>query len=153
MVLKKARQDKILHLIGQHEIQTQEELLSRLEESGYPVTQATVSRDIRELNLVKSLSSRGIYRYTAQEKEGKNGTLYGNVLSDSVTSVDFAGNMAVIKTDPGLASAVAAYLDSLSFSEVLGTIAGDDAIFVVVRDVGKTELFCEKIRTMMRKRG
>ena len=151
MVLKKARQDKILELIRRAEIQTQEEMLLRLKECGYEATQATVSRDIRELNLVKSISPRGVYCYaTPPKKEGVTARL-GNVVTDSVTTVDAAGNMVVVKTYPGLASAVAAYIDSQNLPELLGTIAGDDAVFVVVRDASRAQAFCEKIQGMLRK--
>lgn len=148
MVLKKARQDKILDLIRKHEIETQEEMLLRLRECGYHVTQATVSRDIRELNLIKGISARGIYCYVLPEKKESAAHPFGNVMTDSVISVDAAGNMVVIKTYPGLASAVAGYIDSKSLPEILGTIAGDDAIFVVVRDASRAGAFCDKIRQM-----
>ena len=151
MVLKKARQDKILDLIGRCEIETQEEMLLRLRECGYHVTQATVSRDIRELSLIKGISPRGVYCYTAPTKKESGTHPFGNVMTDSVTSVDAAGNMVVIKTYPGLASAVAGYIDSQNLPEILGTIAGDDAIFVVVRDASRAGVFCEKIRGMLAK--
>ena len=151
MVLKKARQDKMLDLIRRYEIETQEEMLLRLKECGYMVTQATVSRDIRELNLIKGISQRGVYCYTLPTKKETSAHPLGNVMTDSVTSVDAAGNMVVIKTYPGLASAVAGYIDSQALPEVLGTIAGDDAIFIVIRDASRAEHFCEKIRGMLEK--
>lgn len=149
MVLKTARQNKIMDLVRDHEIETQEEMLLRLKECGYRVTQATVSRDIRELNLVKGISERGVYCYTLPAKKESTAHPLGNVMTDSVTSVDAAGNMVVIKTYPGLASAVAGYIDSQSLPEVLGTIAGDDAIFVVVRDSQRADAFCEKIKRLL----
>lgn len=149
MVLKKARQEKILMLIRQYDIQTQEEMILRLEESGYPVTQATVSRDIRELNLVKGISPRGIYRYTLPEKKDGGSLKLSRVMSESITSVDYAGNMVVIKTYPGMASAVAACVDSLSFPEILGSIAGDDAVFIVVRDVVHAATISERLHKMI----
>lgn len=149
MVLKKARQDKILDLIKRYEIETQEEMLLRLRECGYHVTQATVSRDIRELGLIKGISPRGVYCYTVPTKKETTAHPLGNVMTDSVISVDAAGNMVVIKTYPGLASAVAGYIDSQSLPEILGTIAGDDAIFVVVRDASRAGAFCEKIKGML----
>lgn len=148
MVLKKARQDKILDLIRKHEIETQDEMLLRLRECGYHVTQATVSRDIRELNLIKGISARGVYCYAVPEKKENTAHPFGNVMTDSVTSVDAAGNMVVIKTYPGLASAIAGYIDSQNLPEILGTIAGDDAIFVVVRDAARAGAFCDKIKQM-----
>lgn len=149
MVLKKARQEKILMLIRQSDIQTQEEMILRLEESGYPVTQATVSRDIRELNLVKGISPRGIYRYTLPAKKENDTVKFSRVMSDSITVVDHAGNMVVIKTYPGMASAVATCVDSLSFPEIVGSIAGDDAVFIVVRDVLHATAICEKLKQMI----
>ena len=151
MVLKKARQDKMLDLVRRYEIETQEEMLLRLKECGYMVTQATVSRDIRELNLIKGISARGVYCYTLPMKKEKNAHPFGNVMTDSVISLDAAGNMVVIKTYPGVASAVAGYIDSQNLPEVLGTIAGDDAIFVVVRDASRAGHFCDKIRGMLEK--
>ena len=145
MVLKKARQEKILSLIQQSDIQTQEEMILRLEESGYPVTQATVSRDIRELNLVKGISPRGIYRYTVPAKKEKNGVKFSRVMADSVVSVDYACNMIVVKTYPGMASAVATCIDSWSMPEIVGSIAGDDAVFLVVRDEARAEELSKKI--------
>ena len=149
MILKKARQNKILDLIRNHEIETQEEMILRLEECGYNVTQATVSRDIRELNLIKGISSRGVYCYKLPEKKENAAHPFGNVMTDSVTSVDAAGNLVVVKTYPGLASAVAGYIDSQNLPEVLGTIAGDDAIFVVVRDAARADAFCDKIKRLL----
>ena len=151
MVLKKARQNKILDLVGRYEIETQEEMLLRLKECGYELTQATVSRDIRELNLIKGISPKGVYCYTLPHKKETAAHPLGNVMTDSVTSVDAAGNMVVIKTYPGLASAVAAYIDSKNLPEILGTIAGDDAIFVVVRDASRAGSFCEKVKGMLEK--
>ena len=151
MVLKKARQDKILDLIRRYEIETQEEMLLRLKESGYMVTQATVSRDIRELNLIKGISARGVYCYALPQKKENAAHPFGNVMTDSVVSVDAAGNMVVIKTYPGLASAVAGYIDSQNLPELLGTIAGDDAIFVVVRDASRADHFCEKVKGLLAK--
>ena len=145
MVLKKARQEKILSLIRQNDIQTQEEMMMRLEESGYPVTQATVSRDIRELNLVKGISPRGVYRYTLPAKKENANTKFSSVMTDSVVSVDYAGNMVVIKTYPGMASAVATCIDSWSLPEIVGSLAGDDAVFIVVRDVTNAAALSEKI--------
>jgi transcriptional regulator of arginine metabolism len=150
MVLKKARQEKILGLIRKYDIQTQEEMIMRLEESGYPVTQATVSRDIRELNLVKGISPRGIYRYTVAVKKEEGRTKFGTVMTDSITSVDHAGNMVVIKTFPGMASAVATCVDSMNLPEIVGSIAGDDAIFIVVRDEGHASAISEKLHHMVR---
>lgn len=150
MVLKKARQNKIADLIKRQDIQTQEEMILRLEESGYPVTQATVSRDIREMGLVKGLSASGIYRYTLPEnKEGTS--RFAVAVTDSITMVDHAGNIVVIKTYPGHAGAVATCVDSLNLPEVVGTIAGDDAIFLVIREAARASAICERLKSMMQK--
>lgn len=149
MVLKKARQDKILSLIRQNDIQTQEEMILRLEESGYPVTQATVSRDIRELNLVKGISPRGVYRYTLPAKKEQSTAKFGRVLADSVTSVDYAGNMVVVKTYPGMASAVATCIDSMTLPEIVGSIAGDDAIFLVIRSEEHAASITDKLHRIV----
>ena len=151
MVLKKARQNKILDLIRRYEIETQEEMLLRLKECGYMVTQATVSRDIRELNLIKGISAHGVYCYAVPQKKENNSQPFGNVMTASVVSIAAAGNMVVIKTYPGLASAVAGYIDSQNLPEILGTIAGDDAIFVVVRDASRAGHFCDKVKALLEK--
>ena len=144
--MKKNRHEKIIEIVERYDVETQDELIEHLRKMGYEVTQATVSRDIRELNLIKGISQRGVYCYTLPTKKESSAHPLGNVMTDSVTSVDAAGNMVVIKTYPGLASAVAGYIDSQNLPEILGTIAGDDAIFVVVRDASRAEHFCEKIR-------
>lgn len=131
---KNDRQKKLLSLIAEEAIETQEEIISRLSAEGYEVTQATVSRDIRELHLVKAVDENGVYRYT--EKASGKPEMPGihNAITDSVISIESAGNILVIKTIPGLASAVAACVDSIKTKEILGCIAGDDTIFVAVRD-------------------
>lgn len=151
MVLKKARQNKIADLIKRYDIQTQEEMILRLEESGYPVTQATVSRDIREMGLVKGLSSRGIYRYTLPHTKEAASSRFNTAVTEFVTSVDYAGNIVVIKTYPGHAGAVATCVDSMNMTEVVGTIAGDDAIFIVVREASRASAMCERLRELIQK--
>lgn len=137
-------------LIRQNDIQTQEEMILRLEESGYPVTQATVSRDIRELNLVKGISPRGVYRYTLPAKKEQSNAKFGSMLTDSVISVDHAGNMVVIKTYPGMASAVATCVDSMNLPEIVGSLAGDDAVFLVIREPSYAVDLCDKLHRLMR---
>ena len=149
MVLKKARQNKIKDLIKRHDIQTQEEMILKLEESGYPVTQATVSRDIRELGLVKELSKKGIYRYAVPQSKETVGMRFAPAVTESITSVDYAGNIVVIKTYPGHAGAVATCIDSMNMTEVVGTIAGDDAIFIVVREAEEALGMCNKLKALI----
>ncbi len=131
--MKIARHKKILELINKYEISTQEELAERLIDSGFFVTQATVSRDIRELSLTK-ISVGGGQKYTAvktSEREMNKKLL--KILKEGYLSSDKAGNIVVIKTESGMAMAVAAALDALGWNEVAGTIAGDDTIFCAVR--------------------
>jgi transcriptional regulator of arginine metabolism len=126
----------MLELIGEHEIDTQEELLRRLNENGFKVTQATVSRDIKELRLVKVQANGGGYRYaTNLAKESADMSFkFRAVFSESVNNVDSAENIVVIKCYVGMANAACAALDSMEWKGVVGTLAGDDTIFCVMRD-------------------
>lgn len=130
---KYARQSKILELIKSGEIETQEDLAGALKKSGIEVTQATVSRDIRELKLVKVAISEGRYKYHTMENniEGSSERLI-KILKSSMLSVNTAENMIIIKTIPGAAQISASAIDTLGIDEVLGTIAGDDTIFIAV---------------------
>lgn len=133
--MKTTRHNKILELINKYPITTQEELIEYLRSEGYDVTQSTVSRDIKQLRLTKTLLADGKYRYQASpsaEKGAKNN--FGNIFSSSVVSVDCAMNIVVIKTFSGMAQAACAALDMMSFSGILGTIAGEDTILVVCKD-------------------
>ena len=147
--MKKKRHDKILELINSHEIDTQGELAQQLRESGFNVTQATVSRDIRELGLVKVTASGGKQKYQAAKPVNEQKNRLIRVLKDSVQSVDQAQNILVIKTGSGMAMAAAAALDHLEFPEVVGSIAGDDTIMAAVRTSEETVLLMEKIRRML----
>ena len=132
--MKRNRQEKMLELISRYEIDTQDELIARLKENGYDVTQATVSRDIRELKLTKVLTGRGSYRYTVPAKnDGVQAIKFNRALVGSIIGVDYAINNIVIKTYPGLATAVATGLDSIDSSEILGCVAGDDTIIMITR--------------------
>lgn len=145
--MKKGRQGKIVEIIQEHEVETQEELAGRLREAGFAVTQATVSRDIRELKLSKISTGEGRQKYVVLEQgDGHIGDKYIRVLRDGFVSMDMAQNILVIKTVSGMAMAVAAALDALQFAEVVGCIAGDDTIFVAVRTVEETQALMEKIR-------
>lgn len=133
--MKTRRQAQILDLINEYPIETQEELLLRLRENGFNVTQATVSRDIKELRLLKSLSSDGKYRYTSISKSVSDAK--DNVrgfFNSSVVSIKSAQNMVVVKTLAGMANALCASLDSMELTGVIGTLAGDDTIFIVCVD-------------------
>ena len=132
--MKTKRHGKILELIQNHAIDTQEELLNWLRKEGFDVTQATVSRDIKELRLVKSLSSDGEYRYsTGKTSEIDMSAKFYTLFRESVHSVDYACNTVVIKSMSGMAQAVCAAMDSLHWNGIVGTIAGDDTIFVLTR--------------------
>lgn len=133
--MKKNRHETILSLIENVDIGTQEELMIKLNEMGYKVTQATVSRDIKELKLVKSPIAGGLYKYSAVKNETEDFSFkYKSILSHSVTSVDSAGNMVAVKCYSGMAAAAAAALDNLMSEKVVGTLAGDDTVFVLCKD-------------------
>lgn len=147
--MKKKRHDKILEIIANNEIETQGELAQLLRSSGFKVTQATVSRDIREMGLVKVASSSGKQKYEAAHPSNEEQNRFIRVLRDSVLSVDCAQNLLVIRTGSGMAMAAAAALDHLDFPEVVGSIAGDDTIMAAVRTVEDTVLLMDKIRRML----
>ena len=130
--MKSARPEKILELIHEYEIDTQEELVMRLEEAGYRVTQATISRDIHALNLTKVPGSQGKSRYAVlEEKTGRSQDKNEQLLADLVSHTAVGQNMLVLHTAPGMAMGAAAALDSFQWKEILGCIAGDDTIFCV----------------------
>lgn len=133
--MKYNRQEAIISLIGEYEIETQEELSERLREQGYKVTQATISRDIREMKLQKVIGSGGKYKY-AMPKEAEHvlSQKFRNLLQEIVEGVDAANNIVVVKTSAGMASAAAAAIDSMQRSDLLGSVAGDDTVIIVMRD-------------------
>lgn len=133
--MKTRRHAKILELIKEFDIDTQEELLRYLRESGFDVTQATVSRDIKELRLVKALSRTGKYKYSTGGDTGNDmSSRFHSLFSDSVLSVEAAQNMVVIKSMTGMAQAVCAALDAAHPQSFVGTLAGEDTIFIVCKD-------------------
>ena len=140
--MKKNRHDTILSLIEKVNIGTQEELMVKLNEIGYKVTQATVSRDIKALKLVKAPLPGGQYKYSAVKNEaGDIAGKYKSILSHSITGVDSAGNMAAVKGYSGMAAAAAAALDNLMSEKIVGTLAGDDTVFVLCRDESSAKEF------------
>lgn len=144
--MKSERQKEIVRIIKSLSIETQDELITHLNTSGFDVTQATVSRDIRELNITKTMNSDGRYAYSIPKEDSLNQhAVYGDTLTRSVRSVNFACNTVVIKTYPGLANAVAAGIDSGKYDEVLGCVAGDDTIIVVTKNEQSAEIFSVKI--------
>ena len=147
--MKVERHSKIVELIGKYEIETQEELAEYLTKEGFQVTQATVSRDIRELKLTKIQSESGKQRYMVLKPQGTFSDKYIRILRDGYTSMDMAQNILVIKTVSGMAMAVAAALDAIHFHEIVGCIAGDDTIMCAVRSVDDTILVMDKIRKLI----
>lgn len=148
--MKKTRQSKIIELIEKYDIETQEELAERLRKEGYEVTQATVSRDIRQLMLTKMPAGDGRQRYTVMSKEDpKLGDRYSRVLREGFVSMDNAQNILVIRTVSGMAMAVAAALDAMHLKEIVGCIAGDDTIMAAIRTVEDTEVIMEKIKALV----
>ena len=139
--MKTKRQAKIVEIISNTNVETQEQLLKALEEEGFTSTQATISRDIKELRIVKELTSLGTYRYSVSEKDAPPALTdrLNNIFRECVTSIDYAENIIVIHTLPGLASAAGSALDAMKINVVLGTLAGDDTIFVVCENQQKTD--------------
>lgn len=150
--MKKSRQRKIIEVIEKYHVETQGELTEYLKEAGYAVTQATVSRDIRELKLTKVPAVDGRQKYAVLKQDDSNmEDRYIRVLRDGFMNVEMAQNIAVIKTVPGMAMALAAAIDALRMSEVVGCIAGDDTIMVATRDVDDCKALTDKIRIMIEK--
>ena len=144
--MKKSRQKAILDIIKSNDIDTQNQLIDALKARGVHSTQATISRDIKELRLVKELTPRGVYRYAVNSGEISNHSeRLKIILKESVTSLDYAQNIVVVKTLPGLASAVCSAIDKMQVKDLVGTLAGDDTAFVVMRDLDSTEAFCTEI--------
>lgn len=148
--MKKRRQAKILELISQNPIETQEELQDKLMKYGFEVTQATISRDIKELRLVKDLSNEGRYVYSSGKKSmDVINHRAGGIFNDTIITIDYAMNTVVIKCFTGMANAVCAAIDSMNLDEILGSIAGDDTIFILCRNEDTARMFTNKLRTML----
>ena len=148
--MKTARQAEILKLIHQYEIDTQEELAQKLNERGFRVTQATVSRDIREMKLTKVAGENGKTRYTLlQAREQNEAARYVRVLRDAVLSIDMAENLLVIHTAPGMAMAAGAVLDEMEWNEIVGCIAGDNTIFCAIRSTEEALQVRKRLQKML----
>ena len=149
--MKSKRQAKIMEIISSRDIETQEQLLQALEEQGFKSTQATISRDIKELRIVKELTSLGTYHYAPSAKEtGSTFTARLNtVFRECVVHYDYAQNIVVVKTLPGMAQAAASALDAMDSSTVYGTLAGDDTIFILLRDTNAAAAFCCEIKKLL----
>ena len=150
--MKTKRQAKIVEIISNTNVETQEQLLKALEEEGFTSTQATISRDIKELRIVKALTSLGTYRYSVSEKDAPPALTdrLNTIFRECVTSIDYAENIIVIHTLPGLASAAGSALDAMKINVVLGTLAGDDTVMIVMRDSNAAAAFCGEIKSVIR---
>lgn len=148
--MKVKRHAKIVEIISNHRIETQEELAEYLNQEGFKVTQATVSRDIRDLKLTKVPTEDGRQKYAVhQNSAGEMSSKYIRILQDGFVSMDMAQNILVVKTVAGMAMAVAAAMDAVKFPEIVGCIAGDDTILCAVRSVDDTILLMEKMRKLL----
>ncbi len=149
--MKANRQKKIIEIISEKSIETQEQLLKELNACGFRSTQATVSRDIKDLRLIKTLDSVGCYRYSVPNKNERErfDARFQVIFHECVTNVDCAQNMVVIKTVPGLGSAAGANIDALHMPSVVGTLAGDDTTLVIMRDTESATEFCREISKML----
>ena len=149
--MKESRQAEIIHIITEMEIETQEQLLEELSRRGFQTTQATISRDMKQLHISKVLSGRGIHYYAAsdgREAEDREERLR-KIFRQCVVSFDFAQNIVVINTMPGLASAAAAALDGMDRPDMMGSLAGDDTAILIMRTTEAAEGFCQDIHTML----
>lgn len=149
--MKSQRQAKIVEIITNRNVETQEQLLALLQAEGFRGTQATISRDIKELRIVKELTSLGTYRYTTSNNEvtGSFSARMNTIFRECVTGFDYAQNIIVIRTLPGLASAAGSAIDTMNMSMVVGTLAGDDTVMVVMRDNNAAAAFCGEIRNLI----
>lgn len=147
--MKSDRHSRILNIINEYPIETQDELLNILKNEGYKATQATISRDIKDLRLVKTLGGDGKYRYVSSENNFQESG-FNSLIATAVRSIDNAQNIVVIKTLGGMAQAVCASIDSLSFNSVVGTIAGDDTIFVACSTTDRALGFCADIKRLIK---
>ena len=140
-----------MEIVTSRDVETQEQLLEALHEAGFYSTQATVSRDIKELRIVKELTKFGTYRYTTPARD--MGTSFSsrlnNIFRECITSYDYAQNIVVVHTIPGLGAAAAAAVDSMKMSIVLGSIAGDDTVMIVMRDTNAAAAFCSEIKKLL----
>ena len=149
--MKNDRQKSILEMIEKYDIQTQEQITERLVAEGFKVTQATVSRDLKDLKLTKAMTPMGKYKYVVSKNRTHMGMVKLNhAVLESITDVKYAQNSVVIKTFPGMAQAVASSVDALNIDSILGCVAGDDTIIVVTMDEESSEEISEKIKEMMR---
>ncbi len=149
--MKSQRQAKIMEIISNRNVETQEQLLQELLSAGFRSTQATISRDIKELRIIKELTSFGTYRYTTATGEagGTFSSKLNTIFKECITAYDYAQNIIIIRTLPGLASAAASAIDAMNMSVVVGSIAGDDTVMIVMRDNNAAAAFCGEIQHLL----
>ena len=150
--MKKGRQERILELITKYEVETQDDLMDMLRIDGYKVTQATISRDIRDLDLVKVTTPDGAYKYVVSHVSNggaSNVSTMKNPIVHSVISITCAQNLIVIKTNPGMAQAVGLFVDRMHDGDIIGCVAGDDTILIVTLDNGAAQVVSEKLRNIL----
>ena len=149
--MKSQRQAKILEIIANRNVETQEQLLAALQAEGFRGTQATISRDIKELRIVKELTSLGTYRYTVSNSDIGNSfsARLNTIFRECVISFDYAQNIIVLRTLPGLASAAGSAIDAMNLSTIVGSLAGDDTVMIVMRDTNAAATFCGEIKSLL----
>ena len=149
--MKSQRQAKILEIIANKNVETQEQLLAALQAEGFRGTQATISRDIKELRIVKELTSLGIYRYTVSNSDigSSFSARLNTIFRECVISFDYAQNIIVVRTLPGLASAAGSAIDAMNLSTIVGSLAGDDTVMIVMRDTNAAATFCGEIKALL----
>jgi len=149
--MRYSRQNKILDIINTHEVETQDKLVSLLKKSGYKVTQATISRDIKELQLIKTLSPSGKYKYTVGVNlDQPVSDRFINIFRETIQTVVSSGNIVLVKTLSGCANAAAEAIDTLNFPNVIGTIAGDNTVLLVVNDPSNVPALVNKFNEMIK---
>lgn len=149
--MRYSRQNKILDLINRYEVETQDKLVELLKKSGYKVTQATISRDIKDLHLIKTLSSNGRYKYTVGlSPDQPVSERFINIFKETITSVGSSGNLIVVKTLSGCAQAAGEAIDNMNFQNVIGSIAGDNTIMLVINDPANVPALLNQFNEMVR---
>lgn len=149
--MKAKRQAMILEIVSTRDVQTQDQLQEALQQAGFVCTQATISRDIKELRIVKEMTKFGTYRYASSSKEvsGTFSNRLNTIFKECIIGFDYAQNLVVIHTLPGLAGAAASAVDSMQMHFILGSIAGDDTVLIIMRDNNAAAAFCGEIKSIL----
>ena len=149
--MKRKRQAMIMEIVSTRDVQTQEELQEALQEAGFVCTQATISRDIKELRIIKEMTKFGTHRYVSSSREvvGTFSNRLNTIFRECITGYDYAQNTVVLHTIPGLAGAAASAVDAMQMRFVLGTIAGDDTVLIIMRDQNAAAAFCSEIKNLL----